>query len=151
MEAVPEPPVEPHAWVWAEWPPRGNPAPGVLLGWHLTPVRSAQSPWVVQVAVQRAPGTMALSWVSAQRIGPVRDCRPGEPRRGVRHVWVRRPGLKPAAALLIDWRRTGTGWEAQVAMTHETGLLLAWEPASQVVPVADDSWDHPEVIRLKRG
>ena len=140
-------------WVWAEWPPRGAPAPGVLLGWHLSPVRSTQSPWLVQVAVQRAPGTVALSWVSAQRIGPVKDCRPGELRRGVRHVWVRRSGpLKPAAALLVDWRRcTSGGWEAQVAMTHETGLLVAWEPASEVVPIADDSWTSPEVIRLKRG
>lgn len=152
VEAVPEPPMEPHVWLWAEWPPRGDPAPGVLVGWHLSPTRSTQSPWWVQIAVQRAPGTVALSWVAAQRIGPLRDCRPGEPRRGVRHVWVHRPGpLKPTAALLVDWRRANDGWVAQVAMVDETGLLLAWQPASQVTPVADDTWTNPEVIRLKRG
>src|SRR5699024_6066779 len=136
----------------AEWPPRGRPAPGVMVGWHLSPVRSTQTPWLVQVATQRAPATVTLDWISAHRIGPLHDSRPGQPRRGVRHVWVHRTGpLKPAAALLIDWRRTDKTWEAQVAMAHGTGLLIAWEPADRVVPVADDSWATPEVVRLKRG
>ena len=59
--------------------------------------------------------------------------------------------LDPHPALLVQWRRREHGWEALVAAAQGDGLLLTWEPADRLVPVRDDGWDAPEVVKYKRG
>lgn len=144
-DPVPQPPLARHCWVWGDSRGRGEPVAGVILGWHLQPVHSAMaSPWLLQVIIQRAPGNLIVEWVSAHRVGPVRDPSPGGPRKGVRHVWVTSEQLPPAAGLLVDWRRGQHGWEAMVAEVRDRSMLATWMPAEQVVPVADDGWASPE-------
>lgn len=123
----------------------------MVVGWHLKPERSSQSPWQVQVAVQRAPGTVSVEWVPEQRITPVTDHSPGETRRGVRHVWVIPDGMPAVPGLLVDWRRGTRGWEALTATVTDTTLLLDWANAVTISPIADDGWRAPELVRLKHG
>lgn len=59
--------------------------------------------------------------------------------------------LKAAPALLVDWRREGDQRQALLACARGTSLLLDWHIADQLVPIADDSWNTPEVIKYKRG
>ena len=60
-----------------------------------------------------------------------------------RHVWLNLSRLKQApsayAGLIVDWRRTTRGWEAQVAYVTETAeaaptLHVTWCPAEQLTP-----------------
>lgn len=151
--SVPQPLLQSHVWVWTHWPPRGDPSPAVVLGWHLEPTRQFQSPWTLQIAVQRAPGSVVVDWVPEQRVTPVLDPSPGQPaRKGVRHVWTKPIShLKSAPGLVVDWRRSEDEWQALVACVLGTSLLLDWHTADQLVPVADDTWGTPEVIKYKRG
>lgn len=152
MDAVPEPPLVRHVWAWSTWPPKGNPAPAVVVGWHLNPDRSYQSPWQVQIAVQHTPGSIAVVWVPEQRITPVTDHTPGQPQRGVRHIWVTPDdAMPPAPGILVDWRHTPIGWEALCATVTDTTMLLDWTPAATITPIADDSWSPPKLLRLKHG
>lgn len=125
------------------------------MGWHLAPGRSFESPWLIQVAVQRAPESVVVSWLPAKRVTAVRDPGPGSPRRGVRHVWVRRESahtnLPPCAGLLVQWRRSPQGWQALVAAVQGDGVLLSWVPADRLIPIRDDGWETPEVVKYKRG
>ena len=66
----------------------------------------------------------------------------------MRHVWTKPIShLKAAPALLVDWRREGDQWQALLACAHDTSLLVSWHAADQLVPVADDGWNTPEVIK----
>lgn len=63
----------------------------------------------------------------------------------VRHVWLnlsrldRAPSAYPG--VIIDWRRTAHGWEAQVAYvtdtTDRTSLHVLWCLAEQLTPVTN--------------
>ena len=64
------------------------------------------------------------------------------PAARVRHVFVNVSRLKQAPAeypgLLIDWRQTTRGWEAQVAYVvdgDESSLHVAWCAADQLRPL----------------
>lgn len=68
------------------------------------------------------------------------------PRGGpVRHVVVNLSNLERASShypgVIIEWRRTSAGWEAQVAyvVDHEghATLHVVWCPAARLRPVRD--------------
>lgn len=63
----------------------------------------------------------------------------------VRHVWVNLSRVDRVdtgyPGVIIDWRRTAGGWEAEVAYvtdtTDKTSLHVLWCPASQIRPALD--------------
>lgn len=64
---------------------------------------------------------------------------PADPRQ--RHVRVNLSNVAKAAVeypgVILTWRRTGAGWEAQVAYattTNESALHVVWAPADRVRP-----------------
>lgn len=65
----------------------------------------------------------------------------------IRHVWLNLSNVKRApsryAGIIVDWRRTATGWEAQVAYvtngSDRADLHVIWCEAERLTPVATDS------------
>lgn len=142
-------PAEPrirHVWVHHSWPAHGQPVPGVVITWQRAGVESGvHPPWLALVAIQRAPGNLIVRWAPARHVRPVRDDTPapGTRRRTpVRHLWVAplSKGLQPTPALLVEWRRGGGGWEAQVAQAHGESMLVSWEPADRLAPITGPEW-----------
>lgn len=156
VESVPEPQRQRHCWVWNYWPPRGDPVPGIIIGWHLAPTASAiSSPWMMQVAIQRAPRNLVVQWIAAQNIAPVTDdtaTTAADAKPGTRHVWLKplADRLPATPGLILDWRHDNTGWQAHVARAHGTDLLVDWTTADTIAPVADPGWTMPEVRRTPK-
>lgn len=153
---VPEPQVQRHCWVWNHWPPRGNPVPGIIIGWHLVPTAiTIRSPWMIQVAIQRAPGNLVVDWIAEQNIAPVKDPAPttaAAAKPGTRHIW-RKPladRLPAAPGLLLAWRHTNSSWQAHIAQAHGTRLHVTWTPADTIVPIADPDWITPEIRKVPK-
>jgi len=64
------------------------------------------------------------------------------PRR--RHVWVDSSGGYRYPGLVLAWRLgLRGGWEANVAVVHTDSVFVNWLPATDLHPVADDSWQLP--------
>jgi hypothetical protein len=61
------------------------------------------------------------------------------PRR-CRHVWVDTDTGGQHPGLVLEWRKTRDGWEAQVAVVRTNSVLTTWIPATALHPVADDRW-----------
>lgn len=53
------------------------------------------------------------------------------PRHQHRHVWV---GTQPSPGVLIEWRRVGADWHAQVVYVEAGRVVVAWLPADMVRP-----------------
>ena len=90
----------------------------------------------------------------AERSGPARSSTPTEatpenpaddrsgyaetPRQ--RHCWVHTPDApsEPLPGLVVEWRRSTTGWEARVVYaldeTDQSTIVEAWIPARRLRP-----------------
>ena len=51
------------------------------------------------------------------------------------HVWV---GTLPCPGVLLEWRRQGEFWLAQVAYVDAGRLIVAWLPSDMVRPLLHD-------------
>lgn len=58
----------------------------------------------------------------------------------VRHVWAMMSGGYTYPGLILAWRRTDRGWEAQVAVAMRGTVLVRWLPGTHVRPITDDRW-----------
>ncbi|GAB3751283.1 hypothetical protein GCM10028864_27070 [Microlunatus parietis] len=141
MGLVPDLPSR-HVWVHTHGS-YAAPSPGIVALWLPQP---GTETWRCLVAVQRTPASVSVVWVPAELLDPIPDPTPAGSwtgRRGTRHAW-RGPlydGGRPSPALVLDTRRDGGKWQAQIAAvdTHQGDVLIRWESPDQIRPVTDDT------------
>lgn len=62
------------------------------------------------------------------------------PNPGRRHVWVDCSGGYQCPGLIMAWRQSADGWQAQVAVVCQANVLVQWVPGATLYPVTDDGW-----------
>lgn len=133
----------------------GETVPGIVLGWNRDHIHSAlDSGWILTVASIPFDGALMIDHSHAERMIPVRDATPlastddqatqgvPGPRRRRRHVWIDGADQTLTPGLIVEWRRSETGWEALVATPggQGGGALIQWRDSATMRPLTDDGW-----------